>query len=496
MKKILYIILLICITVPSVADNRKDGKVMAHNIDVIKHGDKCTVSMQLVFDSLRLTSNHQFMVTPYFETRDTSKHQQVQLPTIVISGRNMHYVWLRSGKAVNAKHPEYKISREIAFEKGMAPIDYREVTDMQEWMLGNDAVVRVVVDTCGCGRPDGSKGLVAEQPVMLNPAGKMLAMDFPRPNPEGGKVIVSHNGRARVQFEVNHIELHERVYTCKSGQVIDNRAELQRINDSIKYALSDPNVEIESIVICGYASPESPYEHNNYLASNRSRALSEYIERTHHIPHNRCTYTCVTENWGEFREQVVAATDITEQQRKDLLELIDRPAYSPAEFDQKEKELKTLPKFAKLYKEKILPKWFPHLRATSFTINTQLKPMTDIQLREVLKKTPKLMSLDEVYRVAGTYEHGSKEWQEVMAQALDLFPDDTIANTNAAALAMEKKDLKAAETYLKKAGDNDTANILRGVLATYSGKFEEARQYFLKAKEQPEAQFNLKLLDN
>ena len=128
----------------------------------------------------------------------------------------------------------------------------------------------------------------------------------------------------------------------------DNREQLKMIEDSVRYALSDPNVEISRIDICGYASPESPYMHNEYLATNRSRSLSEYIGRRFSLPADRCTYSSVPENWAEFRELAVAADDITEAQRRDLLELIDTPAYGASDYDAKEKELKTDRRFASL----------------------------------------------------------------------------------------------------------------------------------------------------
>lgn len=495
MKKILTIlfVFLSLATTSCLANKHDDGTIKISDLNAQRSGSNCLVSMQLILDSLHIRSNHQLFVTPYIESGDGK--ECVQLPSMLFSGRNMHYVYLRSGETKATGKTNYDVRKEIYHKGGAATVNYAEATPLQSWMLNNDARLTVNIDTCGCGDLNGSSQH-EPQLLSLNPVTRMITMPYPTPNVSGKGRIISHNGRARVQFEVNRIELHEQPYVCKSGQRIDNRKELKVIDDSIHYALNDPNVEIESITICGYASPETPYEHNNYLATNRSRALTEYIERKYQLPHERCTYTAVTENWAEFREQVIAAKDITEQQRKDLLELIDRPANSPAEYDQKEKELKTLPKFAKLYAQKILPVWFPHLRATSFTINTQLKPMSDIQLRDVMAKTPSLMSLDEIYRVATTYKHGSDEWQKAMAVALQEFPEDPTANCNAAALAIEQHDYSKAEKYLSKAGESEEANILRGIIYTNKGDYDKAREYFNKAGNTPEAQRNLRLIQN
>lgn len=494
MKHIFIYIALIVGTLSAYAAKNDDGTVQVQNANVQRVGDRLNVTMQFVLDELHVASNHQLFVTPYIESGDGTN--SVMMPTIVFSGRNMHYVFLRSGDTRATGKTDYNIRQEIYHKAGtQRTLNYSEVVAFEPWMQTPDARLAVAVDTCGCGRSRGND-IALSQVIYKNPASQMLVMPFPRPNVEGPGRIIAHNGRARVQFEVNKTELHEIPYQCKSGQIIDNRKELKVIDDSIQYALANPNVEIASMMICGYASPESPYDHNQFLATNRSRSLAEYIEKKYQIPHDRCSFTSVPENWNEFRQLVVADQDFTDQQRRDLLELIDRPVTSPSEYDLKEKELKTSKKFSALYRSKILPKMFPQLRCTEFTINTHLKPMTDMQLREVLKNNPELMSLNEIYRVASTYEHGSAEWQEVMAVALREFPDDPIANTNAAALAVEAKDYDLADKFLEKAGDSDDTNILRGIIATYRDNFDAAREYFTKAKGAPEAQRNLTLLEN
>ena len=303
-----------------------------------------------------------------------------------------------------------------------------------------------------------------------------------------------HEGKARVQFEVDKTELHPQPYVCKNGQRIDNRAQLAIIEDSIRYATSDPNVEIAKITITGYASPESPYEHNDYLATNRSRALSEYIADRFSLPRGIADYGSVPENWVEFRQQVVDSKELTDKQRADLLELIDRPAYGPADYDAKEKELKTSPQFAALYKSTILPKWFPQLRATKFAISTRLKPMPDEQLAEIILTSPEKMSLNQMFRVARLYPEGSDDFNRVISTALKYYPNDPTANLNAAAAEVAKGDYSRAKTLLEKAGNSPEANNLRGIVATSEENYDEAIRYFEKAGDLPEAKHNRAML--
>ena len=309
--------------------------------------------------------------------------------------------------------------------------------------------------------------------------------------------ITKHEGRARVQFEVDRTELHTTPYRTRRGnQLIDNREQLKIIDDSVRYALSDPNVEIASIEITGYASPESPYTHNEFLATNRSRALAEYLREFYKLPVGATRYSSVPENWEEFRQQVVSSKEITERERADLLELIDRPAYGPSDYDAKEQVLKTDPRFAALYRAKILPEWFPMLRATKFAINTILRPQPDEKLAEIIKTKPQLLSLNQMFRVARLYPEGSDEFDDVIATALKYYPDDPVANLNSAVVAMREGKYAAAAALLAKAGDSPEAENARGVLAAHNNDFDAAQRHFDAAGNLPEAVKNKALLKN
>lgn len=462
---------------------------------VEKVGDNCLVSMEVDPTAMKMKANHQIFITPFLESAD-GMHVK-SLPTVVLSGRNMHYRYLRTGKTMASGKTRYNVTTEIWANKKAQTYNYNESVPLEAWMLDDNTTLRVNVDTCGCGLDLGSEA-GTRIPAQLNPVSKMLIAPYPTPVTEVPK-ITYHHGKARVEFEVDKYELHEEVYSythkvTHRKHVIDNRAELKAIDDSVRYALSDPNVEIDMIKLCGYASPESPYLHNDFLATNRTRALAEYMAKHYNLPQDRLSYDAVPENWAGFRELTLAATTITEQQRTDLLELIDRPCYGPMEYDEKERELTGGKKYAALYKEQIHPDWFPKLRYTDFIIQTRLKPVTLAQLHEILKNTPELMSLNQIYTVATDCEHGGEEFQRAMAAALQYYPEDPTANCNAAALAIEQRDYKKAEAYLQHAGESDAADVLRGIVEASKFNYTEARAYFEKAQHTPEAQRNLQLL--
>ena len=159
------------------------------------------------------------------------------------------------------------------------------------------------------------------------------------------------------------------------------------------------------------------------------------------------------------------------------------------------RQLKKSPKFARLYRSLILPEWFPRLRATKFTISTRLRPMSDEQLASVIAKTPALMSLNQMFRVARLYPEGSPEFNSVIATALTYYPDDTVANLNAAVAAIKSGDLDRASLYLARSDKSPEAENARGVLAAHEGDYEAARRHFEAAAPLPEAVRNIALIN-
>lgn len=482
-------IVLFLLSACSLSKNNTGG-IGVHNVSITADKGQTTVSMNIALDSLQLGNNRQLFVTPYLEGAD---HQTALLPTVLVNGRNMQYVYERSGLTEKARETYHNINKVVKRLNGTTQsVGYLATVDLYPWMSRGEVTLRLSVDTCGCGMTVGN-GLSDTLATMnMNPA-KQMRLAYVTP-PVTEQPVVAHEGKARVQFEVDSVTLHTSPYTCRNGQRIDNRTQLRIIDDSISYALSDPNVEIAAIRVCGYASPESPYVHNDYLATGRSRALSLYLSRRYSLPADRCTYSAVPENWEEFRQQVEEANELTDAQRKALLALIDRPAYGPSDYDAKERELKSSKIFSRLYREKILPVWFPRLRCTKFVINTRLRPMPDEKLAEIILTAPQLLTLNQMFRVARLYPEGSEAFNKTIATALRYYAQDPVANTNAAITAIKNGQLDIAEELLLKAGNLPEAENARGVLATFRGDYEAALLHFDAASSLPEAQKNKELL--
>ena len=66
--------------------------------------------------------------------------------------------------------------------------------------------------------------------------------------------------------------------------------------------------------------------------------------------------------------------------------------------------------------------------------------------------------------------------------AVRMFPDDSIANLNAANAAMRRGDLTGAKRYLAKAGNSPETVYARGALAIRQKDYDNARRYLNEAK--------------
>ncbi len=486
MKRIAFTIFSACALLPAWGVAPDEIKIL--NPTVTPLGNEMKVTADVNLDEVRLGRNRQLYLTPIIE--DGEGNSEV-LPSVMVNGHAMHIAYERhalSGDEIANHNVGFEVKRNNGKRQ---TVDYVTTVELQKWMWSNSAQLRWVIDDCGCGHLSGTEaGPVTD--LGLNPTDKLrVAYVTPAVTP---LPISIHEGKARVQYEVNKSVLHDEPYVCRNGQLIDNCLELQIIDDSVSHALSDKNMEIAMIRICGYASPDGPYLNNERLSTERSRSLAEYLADRYKLPEGRSQYDAVAENWEGFLEIVDDNTNLKPEMKEAIVALINRPAYGPADYDAKENELKTSPEFKKIYNDVILPDWFPTLRTTKFEISTRLKPLSDEELAVVFQNSPEKMSLNQMFRVAKLYPEGSDEFNAVIEKTLQYYGDDTTANLNAAAAALKAKDYAKAEQLLRKAGTGPEVENAWGILESSRGEMDKAREHFRNASSLPEAAKNLEML--
>lgn len=87
---------------------------------------------------------------------------------------------------------------------------------------------------------------------------------------------------------------------------------------------------------------------------------------------------------------------------------------------------------------------YPRLRVAVCKVNFNVKNFDVEEAKEVIKTRPQNLSLNEMFMVANSYPAGSHEFVDVFEVAVRMYPENEIANMNAAAAAILRKDLVAA----------------------------------------------------
>jgi tetratricopeptide (TPR) repeat protein len=250
---------------------------------------------------------------------------------------------------------------------------------------------------------------------------------------------------------------------------MNNRRELRKITDTLDVMVKDPNVSVRQVKIHGYASPESPYEHNKMLATNRAKSLTDYVRQQYKLPANVFAPAEATpENWEGLRRAVVGMDDQTLPHRQEILSIIDDASLQP---DPKEWRIKS--RYTAEY-QYLLREVYPGLRRSDYDISFNFSDFTLEQAKEIYKKRPYQLSLRELWDVAQTMEPNSPEYNKVLQQAVNIYPDDPVANLNLANVAIRQKDLLKAETLLEHAGNSAEALNARAVLAILQQRYADA----------------------
>ena len=92
----------------------------------------------------------------------------------------------------------------------------------------------------------------------------------------------------------------------------------------------------------------------------------------------------------------------------------------------------------------MLRELFPRLRRIEVTVNYRVRAVSSDEAADLLYTHADLLSLEEMYEVARYYRPGTDQYREIYEIAAYHFPDDVVANINAASAVMLTGDLISA----------------------------------------------------
>lgn len=321
------------------------------------------------------------------------------------------------------------------------------------------------------------KDVPAEPVVMDNRLRMIPALPFIMPEREETKRRMIA-GRAFLDFPVNETIIYPKYRR--------NPQELRRICNTISHALFDKSIQVTSISLHGYASPESPYSNNTRLATGRTSALMQFLRNKYKVSESLFHNQFTPEDWGNLRGFIATegrrrvkgdiwyenasiletpeAPACVRNNRDELLRVID------LDMNPDEKEL-LLKRVAggEPYKW-LLKNVYPGLRHTDYIVEYVVRSYPVKESKRIIYTHPEALSVEEMYRVAKSYDEGSDGWFDALTIAANQYPEDKTANLNAACACVKLKRLTDAKRYLKGAGDTRQARYLADIIKAMEGK--------------------------
>lgn len=449
MKRIIFISLIL-LSFSAELLSQNVGNLTMENARMAKSGDFMAVMMDVQMDELEVRNGKAFLLTPSIMKGDSL----LTLQSIGVYSYNRWFYYKRNGDTMISGRDE------ISYRDNATPdrLSYETVVPYHEWMDG--AELSVTLKEYGCCEKVMNmwEALLARYDGPYYPKPVYVA-----PEVETHKYR-QISGSAFVDFPVSETVIYPEYH--------NNTRELAKIRATLEDVSADAGVTIKSMSIKGFASPESPYQNNVMLASGRTEALKRYVHDLCHIPNDLIVTDFEPENWDGLRAYVDTSV-LTH--KSEILAIID----SDRDPDNKEWKIKTT------YKEEydfLLKNCYPSLRRSDYRIEYEVVHYTDpAEIAALIYVKPQNLSLDELYAYSQTLDKESEEFADVFEIAVRMFPDDEVANLNAALTAMSRREMRKAARYLEKAGDSPESDYARGMYEYHMGNQDKSLSFFTSA---------------
>lgn len=472
MKKILiYSVLCLIAALPVSAQKFYKDAINITNASLWQQGESLYINMQMDVRNLKVSNDRTLTLTPVL----TGPDNNVVLPEIVINGRRRQKAYLRAmalDKTTNMEIP-YN-TQEV--------LNYTQVIPYEPWM--ENAYLNLEEDLCGCG---GHQEVLTQEMIMngVSTETKRLAALQPVPSYIQPKAEV-------VKARSEQYEAHLDFPVGKSvilPDFMNNQTELRNIREMFNKVQNDKKLAITGVYIEGFASPEGPLKLNEQLSKSRAEALKKYLSVHEQIPANLYNVSFGGENW-EGLEKALEASNTKE--KTEFLNIIR----NTSDIARRKEEIKRVGGGAPY--RTMLKELYPALRKVNCRIDYTIANFKVDEGKEIIKTQPQYLSLNEMYLVANSYPKGGDDFIKVFDIAVRMYPDDEVANLNAAAVALSKKDLPDARKYLDKS-NKQTAEYANnnGIYYLLSGNKDQAIVEFTKAAQNGNeaARYNLEEIE-
>ncbi len=455
------LLILICTVSGLQAQERYAGQVEVKNLSVQKQEALLNLSMNIDLGGLELGRQHFMVLTPVLQSLD-GDYEQVLNP-VVVAGKVRHKAMSRSlrlhGEPIFDGEPREIVRRQNGKEQSLP---YSITMPRQEWM--NRAALKLRQEVRGCAECDlGADETLLIDRIIAEPYQPTYKLTYIVPEAEP---IKARSDRHSASFNYR-VGRHELVRNFQN-----NASELNRVDRVINEVKGNKDLDITEFTVTGHASPEGNYDSNRALSDRRANSFADYLSNTHGVSRDRFRVAGHGEDWDGLKKAVEGSSLADKNEIIRIINNVPNP-------DARDAELKRL-SGGRTYRT-LLDDFYPPLRRTDYTIAYTVRPFSVDEAKGVIRTNPKLLSLNEMFLVAQTYEPASDEFKEVFDIAARLYPDEPIAILNSAAADIEGGGNQTAIDRLNRIESDPRAWNNLGVAYVRLGDTAKAMDYFQRA---------------
>lgn len=417
--------------------------------------DSLRVSFTLDAGRLEMPSVRSLTLTPLVAGEDT-----IRLTPILLNGRNRHQVYRRERSLGLGSDADYYavLKASGGAEKTVV---YTQTLPFEPWM--KDARLVMEENLCGCG--GYSEEVTLEPLFALRGEDRVPAPVADTPFEAAYAYLQPPSEAVKNRTELKDLYLHFPVnrITIDSGYM-QNPDELAAARELVERIQADKNLSIREIVIRGYASPEGSVAANRRLSEGRAAALKNYLSSRLGDRSLAFHSQGGGEDWEGVTEALRAHPVAGAEELLAALEASDRS-------DASEQALRRIGGGAP-YRE-MVEKIYPKVRRVACTVRYTARAFTPEESRQIIRRHPEQLSLNEMWQVAESYPERSEAFKETIRVAARTFPDNEIALVNAANVELAEGNCEGAAGYLgrirRAAGDDGSRVRSTGTRTTLAG---------------------------
>lgn len=408
----------------------------------------------------------------------------IKLPFVLINGKSRDRYYER--KMTFLPHEEYILNkpliRTVYDRKKQQVINYRITYALPEKMPENGVLVveQYLQRCCDSKFVAAEPFILNQEPVVTQPiigesVPSKLLLDlydvaFVKPEKEIRKER-AQSLSLLIKFMVNSHNI--------IPHYSDNSAELSKV-DSLLAPFNQKRefYTLEQVSIRGYASPEGSYEHNMTLSQRRADSFKKYLISTYQL-HDLETFPAIGmgEDWEGLRKAIEGNTI---PRKEEVLRIIDEVDL----FKGREKQLMDLD--GGVPYRHMLKNLYPSLRRMEMQVSYIVNAFDLGQARDMIKTRPQDLSHEEIFSIAQENNRSIIDRElfgEEYILAAKIFPQDVLANINAASVWLIRGDFEKAGKCLEKVGNDNRAYNNIALYYWGTGDYVQAERFFVKAVE-------------